>query len=256
MVNCSHCNQQVKEGDEEFVQCDSCRIVFHVTKKCCIMSSTEARVFTLQKRMLIFFCDECTISFKQVPQLLRKISVLEDEIKSLKDEVKLLKSNSGSVLNAESLYNEIHERSRKSKNVLIHNLQECNHSDHKKRIAHDVEKAAEIINLLEVNTAADMKVYRLGRPGNKPRPLKVTLCSEENVLTCLRNKRKIATSHPNIRISADLTVMQRDHIKQLHKELDDRKSKGETNISIRYINGIPRIMNSYNRSNGIHQKNV
>ncbi|KAG5875030.1 hypothetical protein JTB14_008139 [Gonioctena quinquepunctata] len=206
MLNCSHCKLPVKEDEDEFVQCDSCKTCFHTTKKCSITSSTEARVFTLQKRMLIFFCDDCLTSFKQVPQLLRKINKLEEDIVILKDEVKSLKSNPGNALNAETLYNEIQERARRSKNVLIHNLKESNLRDHKDRISHDIENAINILSPMEISSA-DIKVFRLGKPGNKPRPLKVIFDNEEAALTCIKNRRKVVSLNPNIRISADTYVI-------------------------------------------------
>ncbi|KAL3274319.1 hypothetical protein HHI36_015720, partial [Cryptolaemus montrouzieri] len=44
-------------------------------------------------RILLFFCEECVDSFKQVPNLTKKISDMQPQIVSLKEEVDRLKSN-------------------------------------------------------------------------------------------------------------------------------------------------------------------
>jgi hypothetical protein len=42
----------------------------------------------------------------------------------------------------------------------------------------------------------------------------------------------------------DRTNRERDHLKGLQAELDRRIKSGEKNITIKYINGIPNIVNS------------
>lgn len=73
------------------IQCDSCRVKFHTSKKCSLLSATEQRAFELGKRMLVFFCEDCLHSNAS---FVEKCSELEDEVNDLKNEVTNLKSGS------------------------------------------------------------------------------------------------------------------------------------------------------------------
>ncbi|CAA9998085.1 unnamed protein product, partial [Nesidiocoris tenuis] len=50
---------------------------------------------------------------------------------------------------------------------------------------------------------------------------------------------------PMYTISADRTVRQRDFLQHVRSELKTRSEKGEPNLTIKFISGIPRIVTSY-----------
>uniref|UniRef100_A0A6P7GTF1 Uncharacterized protein LOC114340545 n=1 Tax=Diabrotica virgifera virgifera TaxID=50390 RepID=A0A6P7GTF1_DIAVI len=76
----------------------------------------------------------------------------------------------------------------------------------------------------------------------KPRPLKVTMMSSEDALFVLKNKSKLnQNSNSNIYIKQDLTSCQSKYLAELQTELQSRIDNGEKNLTIRYINKIPRI---------------
>lgn len=56
------------------------------------VSSSESRAVVLLKRTLVYFCQDCRESFKNVPLLLREIQDLKKDILSFKKEVGLLKT--------------------------------------------------------------------------------------------------------------------------------------------------------------------
>ena len=45
----------------------------------------------------------------------------------------------------------------------------------------------------------------------------------------------------NTKITYDLTHQQLNYLKTLNEELEDRKKKGEVNLTIKYINNVPTI---------------
>ncbi|KAG5860753.1 hypothetical protein JTB14_001315 [Gonioctena quinquepunctata] len=131
-------------------------------------------------------------------------------------------------LSAESLYAEIQDRSTRSSNILIHNIEESSSRSFKERIEQDIN-------------VGPFKVWRLGQASNRSRLLKVTLSNNSDALFCIKNKRKLSENFPNIRIAADLTPSQRNYMKSIYEQLNERKRKGENNLVVKYRYGIPHI---------------
>lgn len=79
---------------------------------------------------------------------------------------------------------------------------------------------------------------------NNPRPIKITLCEEDIVHNLIRKAKTLrdSNSFKKINISLDRTPRQLEHYKSLKRELNQRISDGETNLKIKYIRGIPKIV--------------
>lgn len=181
---------------------------------------------------------------------LTRINKLENEMVELRKTIERLdnsieantngtsKTDAVNEVSSESLFNEFHDRAQRAKNIIIHEIPESNSQDTRVRINHDLEQVAEILGKLDVSTR-DFKAIRLGRPGNKIRPLKVLFNNENVASSCLKNRRLLRDS---IRLNADLTIMQRDQIRKAYAELDQRKQKGEKNLNVKFIKGIPKVV--------------
>lgn len=61
----------------------------------------------------------------------------------------------------------------------------------------------------------------------------------------IRNKKKLTDSNPpsTTFISTDRTPHQRDYMKSLKEELVLRSNNGESGLTIKFIKGIPKIVN-------------
>lgn len=57
----------------------------------------------------------------------------------------------------------------------------------------------------------------------------------------LKNKAAISGT-TNFRISSDLTPMQREHLVNLRKQLQERIDGGDTDATIKYVKQIPTIV--------------
>lgn len=180
-----------------------------------------------------------------------KISKLEQEIVRLHDELNDMRNtnkinnattNHLNTLNPETLYGEIQDRAARSKNIMVYNIKECASQIRQERIDFDVAQVSEVLNNINVEPGI-FRAIRIGRPHNtRPRPLKITFPDASKVTSCLKNKRKLVNS--DVRITADQTPMQREHIKTLHKELSERSKNGESNLTIKYIHGVAQIISS------------
>lgn len=87
-----------------------------------------------------------------------------------------------------------------------------------------------------------IRFFYMGKRVNKNiRPLKMMLSSRDEVLCLLKNKAKIA-GQTNLRIAANLTPMQHDHMAELRRQLKTQTLNGEQGITFKFVHGIPKIV--------------
>jgi len=103
-----------------------------------------------------------------------------------------------------------------------------------------------VFNTIGVNPVSAL---HLGKVSSKPRPLRVSLPSFTNVFEILKVKRKLSAidRFSTIRISSDLTILQRKYLSSITSELKSKKDDGQHSLFVKYINGLPTI--SKKRSN-------
>jgi hypothetical protein len=90
-------------------------------------------------------------------------------------------------------------------------------------------------------------IIRIGKPNSSnTRPLKVSLSNDLIAKEVQRNKNKLINSDlpRSISISDDKTPKQLEYLKNLRTELQLRRENGEDNITIKYVKGIPSIIES------------
>lgn len=173
-----------------------------------------------------------------------KIIGLEREIGTIKKEISSFKLQPPNVEQHENqqvdLITEIHDRNSRSRNLIVHNIAESDSNIAAERVDFDTTAVIQVLDKLEIGTIiTDIKVNRIGKVGDQPRPIRVVLQDSNMVLKCLKQKRKLGNQ--NVRISADLTFMQRQTLRKLYDEMNARKENGEGNLSIRYSKGVPFI---------------
>lgn len=122
---------------------------------------------------------------------------------------------------------------------MVFGVSESSSSDLQRRVADDTRRTEEMMVKLGLEIRAQ-RVLRVGKLGVRPRPLKLILPSHDDVLRCLRNRRSLRDS--DIRINSDLTELQRAHLRELRRQLKARMEGGETDITIRYVDGVAKIM--------------
>ena len=157
-------------------------------------------------------------------------------------------------------FDEFEEQLWRQKNILIYNLPESKSRDVKKRIQDDFEEVHRIFNLFEKFEEYDMECMpvRLGRIGDNPRILRVTLKSTYMV-KALTNKARDQNTKLNpqetdnkrkIYLNRDYTEKLIKQRKALYDEKKYRESKGEKNLVYRKRKVVPdpRMRSQY--SNG------
>lgn len=149
-------------------------------------------------------------------------------------------SSASSVQNSdfEDILSEMKERENKSRNIIFFNLDEASSSLSPASswdASFDTDSVKEILTQIQPAVLSELNVTRLGRKiPNKHRPVRVTLSSRSDVLSVLRNKRNYTGP---VSIREDLTLRQRNHLRDVRAELNKLIDAGVFDKTIRYVNG-------------------
>ncbi|KAG5872583.1 hypothetical protein JTB14_035563 [Gonioctena quinquepunctata] len=155
----------------------------------------------LKKRKLLFQCNECEHGFKLIPVLFKKVESLEETVQKLKDDANNCTIRSQPVpelttntpLSNSELMHEFEDRTKRTKNVMIYNVNEITSRTINERINHDTNEVNNILTTLGI-TENPIKIIRLGKATGKPRPLKVIMHTQQAVKDCLKNRKNLTES--------------------------------------------------------------
>ena len=155
---CGYCQKVIqirgKSGEADFAECDKCDFKFH--QKCASLTSSEMKVFALKKtnRLMRYYCDKCSVIIddemdiktsllnlnKIVADIMRENNALKTELNEIKMSLKSSESesctNADSHINAESFesfYSEYIDREQRSRNILIHGVEESKQTSSKQQ---------------------------------------------------------------------------------------------------------------------------
>ncbi|XP_011858258.1 PREDICTED: uncharacterized protein LOC105555828 [Vollenhovia emeryi] len=165
------------------------------------------------------------------------------EMQTLSDRITVVErqiTSSAPAANSEEVISEIAERERRSSNLIFYNLEESNLSSPTACASSDSEMAREIIGKIQPLDAPRIKTRRLGGfQQGRNRPLLVSFPSKADVLGILKMKNSYVGP---VIIKQDMTLRQRDHLRELRKQLDSLRDSGTTDMTIKFFNGIPKIV--------------
>lgn len=268
-TKCPNCNTGIKQGTA--TACDSCHNEIHLT--CIGLNSDDLRITRQKSKAIRILCNSCnkaigemgdikTLLINMKQEFCNKFIALEEKIKNIsQDDINDLKTslaalqqdmngiknfNSSSINETviiENVIQEITDREKRRYNVMLFNVIEA--SSHEETMEQDKILLKNILETAGYTATLNIRINRIGKSiSNKARPLKVTLEKTDQVTDVLRKAKeiKIALNMGNISLSADRTPRQVEYYRQVKKSLDDRINNGETNLRIRYIAGLPKIV--------------
>lgn len=190
----------------------------------------------------------------QVEELKKDNNALRNDVTDLNKRVLALEasSNSHTVSTANivpTLLQEIIEREKCSKNIIIRGIPESSSTILADKISSDAVKIFEAIHPHFSDLPNGLKSIRLGKQrDNGPRPLKVFLPSKDFALKLItafnaRGRELPASSESRpISVVRDRTPLEREFIRSVYADLDSRRRNGEANIIIKYRDGLPTIV--------------
>lgn len=219
--------------NKPFLKCDGCERPVH--SECSGLNASELKVMGLKgSRLLKFYCEDCTTGVRLVPQLIKKLDELQNEVNLLK------RNNLGNetMIPSDSILTEIEDRQKRANNIMLFNLPESHD---------DTVNAKEILKLITNDDITVQKAVRVGKPNkNGFRALKLTVNSSKEAEKVITAKKGVLKGR-GVYVSADLTPQQCVNIKKLRQEVDSRKRNGE-NVILKFIKGVPRIIDDNSNS--------
>lgn len=159
--------------------------------------------------------------------------------------------DSGTVIN-ESIH-ELNQRQIRQRNLMIFGMKEETLPKGVSRNEIDTTSATNIILKVFPQAQLDsIKVFRVGRESStKNRPMKVILDSPRDVANIIRHASELkkVDTYRGITLSYDRTPKQIEEYKNMKATMSLRLQNGESNLKIKYIGGIPRIVKMNNHLN-------
>lgn len=152
---------------------------------------------------------------------------------------------------------EVNDRNIRKKNIIVFNAPESSSTLPQDIKAYETSLVASIVKSAAPGLdATKIRSFRLGqKSAGKTRPVKLIFVSEE-VMAQVLSKFSIdslASVEPNlkdIKLSRDRSPQELSTLKKLREDLDQRSEAGEHDLTIKYRNGVPKIVKK-----NTHQKN-
>ena len=145
------------------------------------------------------------------------------------------------------------EREKRKNNIIIVNMKESTKTDLRERKENDRAAAKTLLEKLVPLEDCDIgEPTRLGKEGgNRPRMLRVTLKSEEQILKKAPEVNKnLKSNDKKIYINSDFTPKQREQNKILRAEMKRRTEEGEEDLTIRHGKIVVwKKLNTYKKDN-------
>lgn len=255
--------------------CDLCKRI--LCRNCSKLSSSEVRALTAQTKVISYFCQECLKEIRkhirEIPNIQNQVSelgastqqmkeTLHSELEKLQLDIIQIKTTYAEIASkkttlekevihvetktsadvpSEAVLQELQDRQIRSRNILIFGVPETISQNRDDRVRDENAKINSVLKQCVDTFSEEIQYYRLGKfDENKVRPIKVVLKSAESAIQLLRNKSKLPRESQSY-IKPDLTKQQRENLQKLAAELKNRQEKGEQNLTIRYIDRIPKI---------------
>lgn len=171
----------------------------------------------------------------------------ELKIKAIEDEIQALQTTAGTSrcenLNFDNMLSELHERSQRARNLIIIGIDEIRSTNIEERRNHDTAEVNKVLQLAVPDPVQPTRLIRLGKyTDGKSRPLKACFETPGEAKTILRNKSAINREISSVRIYSDETPWQKKNMQQLRKNLKRRTEAGEKDLTIKFLQGMPKIV--------------
>lgn len=243
-MNCSCCNTVITKDDPS-INCSVCDKIFNAT--CTEATRSDLKRFG-PSTGISWSCKSC-----RGLDLRSLILTLQEEIKNLKSTVLApVVSTTENLIKSEEIIQEVLERERRRKNIIVYGITESKSTNKSERIAADVTTVSDVFRSIGVRVPDDIKLIRLSKfdptKAVSKRPIKICFQSSDIAPAILKKAKllKGSTEYTGVFISADRTPTQQKLFNAVKTELTERKSKGEVNLRIKYMNGVPKIVLSEN----------
>ena len=253
-IKCGSCEEVVKKN-EHVACCSACKKSFH--GNCTNLTEAEFQI-ACGKSKLKWFCDMCDSDVtdmlnnfdkfrkvsvyieKQRAEIDRKMDIMEKRIAGI--EVSSSNKAVGDKIEQQVQKSADDDRKEtelirsKEQNLVFFNVPESDEDNVGERMKFDFNLLSEAYKQ-ELKHDQISSLFRVGKKGEKVRPLIVKFKSVEIKNNMLKKTSKMNIKHDNevrpIYVAIDRTEKQREEHRKLVSELRERKSRGENDLIIR-----------------------
>ncbi|KAF5294523.1 hypothetical protein FQA39_LY13377 [Lamprigera yunnana] len=243
-VKCAMCpKKNATLDDSNAVKCSKCGLLYHPScakrakinadgwvSFCCYSTAADEVNDLDENSRVLFKLIEAKFNGLEVKfngldsKIDNTLITVKEKLCELDDRVLKLEDNNVYLL--ENVISEINKRNSKECNCIIYKLE-----DSENAVKKDIELFKKLL--------ACCKKFKSG----VDRPLKVVFPNKDCLHWFFHNKKMIIEkSKKSIIITGDLTNAQRDFRNKVLSEIKLRREKGEDNLFMKYINGIPTIV--------------
>lgn len=249
-INCTCCGASAEI--HKSVACCTCSKPYKID--CVNVSSAEARKIH-SKSGLLWSCKTCTPVGNDINELKNLILALSNEVQTLKTTISNLSTNCSSsklpLQQTEEIIQEVFERNKRQCNLIIYNVKETSGVTSREQSALDVAIINDLALQLNIPSPTANPV-RLGKfdatNASQSRPIKMRLNSADDVLVVTTKFKKLKAQDKwnAINVSKDRTPMEIAYYKSVREDMHRRLEAGETNLKIKYRNGLPTVVRAEN----------
>lgn len=169
----------------------------------------------------------------QIQNINKRVDTIETRLDDALNRLECLEKDSQNQFHDENIIHELKDRLYREKNFILINVPEGT------GVNSDVTFIKNALSDTQIKLDS-VTAIRLGKKiANKSRPLKVRLECPADVIHVLKNKKLLFGE--TIKCFGDNTEQERLRFKALVSQIKEREKNGESNLTIKYIRGVPRI---------------
>lgn len=212
-----------------------------------IEQSKLTSLFKVQSEKFDSLESKFTEVFSQLTSIKEENRALRNDLNSLVKRVDAIETNNSKYISNEEALSDFSDRQTRSKNIIIFNVRESINTAIDESDSVTVNRIFEKIGI----DIRPITLHRLGKLGDKIRPIKIMLQSASEVFKILSLSRLLKNDQifNEVRITSDRTPKQRIYLQNLRKQLSERISNGEQNLTIKFVNGQPSIISNSTQKN-------
>lgn len=228
--NCEKCRRgPININQINVIACKQCKKAYHVR---CLKNKPEItdRIQTLMG-LNFEMCDTC-----EIPTMMTN---LEENVFRAREITESLQSQF-TPHTVEDLSYEISKRMKKMRNILIFNLEESRRPTRATRVKDDKYRIIRAISSFCNINMTNIWIKRLkAQDHGGARPVRVCLKNEHDAHRILSKRHRCTL---NLRFARDTTSQERAVFNKALCDLQLLRQNGEHNMRIKYIRGVPRIV--------------
>ena len=255
---CLTCENAIDDDNVDVIECHGCKEWCH--KPCTGLTGAQYNCLRNRGNFIQWFCVECRENDREgiepksrleakMDSILKVLSSLHAKLEDTKNEnLREIERKIEEVVEGKvkEYMEEKEEKEKRKLNIIICNLPESQAESSEERKIDDQERVRDLVVKIsnvqrsEVNNPVRLGKIQIGKNA-KPRLLRMVVKTMEAKKKIMQNVselgKHVMKGENRIYINNDTTKKEREQIKSLKAELNQRRSDGETNLRIDYKAG-------------------